>query len=92
MAWLWHGLNVVLADGTTVLMPDTPKNQAVFPQQSHQKPGLGFPIARWVALISLATGTIIDYRLGAYQGKGTGETSLFSHNVEYPVNRRLAPG
>jgi hypothetical protein len=58
-AWLWHGLHVVLADGTTVLMPDTPKNQAVFPQQSHQKPGLGFPIARLVALISLATGALI---------------------------------
>ena len=77
IAWLWHGLNVVLADGTPALMPDTPKNQAVFPQQSNQKPG-GFPIARLVALISLATATIIDYRLGAYQGKGTGETSLFS--------------
>jgi hypothetical protein len=31
-----------------------------------------------VALISLAMGTVIDYRLAAYQGKGTGETSLFS--------------
>jgi hypothetical protein len=69
---------VVLVDAATVLMPDTPKNQAVFPQQSNQEPGLGFPIARLLALISLATGTIIDYRLGAYQGKGTGETSLFS--------------
>jgi hypothetical protein len=78
MAWLWHGLNVVLADGTTVLMPDTPKNQAVFPQQNNQKPGLGFPIVRLLALISLATGVIIDYRHGPYQGKGTGETSLFS--------------
>ena len=78
LAWLWHGLNVVLADGTTVLMPDTPKNQAVFPQQSNQKPGLGFPIVRLLALISLATGAIIDYRHGPYQGKGTGESSLFS--------------
>lgn len=76
--WRWHGLNVVLVDGTTVLMPDTPKNQAVFPQQSNQQPGLGFPIARLLALISLTTGTIIDYRLGPYQGKGTGETSLLS--------------
>ena len=70
LAWLWHGLNVVLADGTTALMPDTPKNQGVFPQQSNQKPDLGFPIARLVALISLATGVIIDYRHGPYQGKG----------------------
>lgn len=77
-AWRWRGLNVVLADGTTALMPDTPKNQAVFPQPSHQKPGLGFPIVRLLALISLSTGTVIDYRLGPYQGKGTGESSLFS--------------
>ena len=69
---------MVLADGTTALMPDTPKNQAVFPQQSHQKPGLGFPIVRMLALISLSTGTIIDYRLSPYQGKGTGEATLFS--------------
>ena len=81
LAWLWHGLNVVLVDGTTVLMPDTLKNQAVFPQQSNQKTGLGFPIARLLALISLATGAIIDYRLSAYQGKGTGETSLFSQVI-----------
>jgi hypothetical protein len=77
-AWRWCGLNVVLADGTTALMPDTPKNQAVFPQQSHQKPALGFPIVRMLALISLSAGTVIDYRLSPYQGKGAGESSLFS--------------
>ena len=80
--WLWHGLNLFLADAATLSMPDTPKNQAVFPQQSTQKPGLGFPIVRLLALISLATGAFIDYRLGAYQGKGTGETSLFSQVMD----------
>lgn len=77
-AWRFKMYNVVLTDGTTVLMPDTPDNQAAFPQQSNQKPGLGFPIARMVALISLAAGTVMAYRLGTYQGKGTGETSLLS--------------
>lgn len=77
-AWRWKGYNVVLTDGTTVLMPDTLDNQAVFPQQSNQKPGLGFPIARMVALISLAAGTVMGYNVGAYQGKETGETSLLS--------------
>lgn len=76
--WRWKDHNVVLTDGTTVLMPDTPDNQVVFPQQSNQKPGLGFPIARMVALISLAAGTMMGYSVGAYQGKGTGETSLLS--------------
>lgn len=77
-AWQWLGFNVVMADGTTVLMPDTEDNQKVFPQQGNQKPGLGFPIARLVALISLSVGTVLDYAVGPYQGKGTGETSLFS--------------
>ena len=77
-AWRWNGYNVVIADGTTVLMPDTPANQAAFPQQENQKPGLGFPIVRLVALISLAAGTVIAYSHAQYQGKGTGETSLLS--------------
>lgn len=76
--WNWKGLNVLLVDGTTVLMPDTEENQKKYPQQSNQKPGLGFPIARLVGLISLSAGTVIDYAMGEYQGKGTGETSLFS--------------
>jgi Transposase DDE domain len=77
-AWRWKGYNVVLTDGATVQMPDTPENQADFPQLDSQKPGLGFPIARMVVLISLATGAVLDYSLGAYQGKGSGETSLLS--------------
>ncbi len=74
--WLFQGRRVQLVDGTTVSMPDTPKNQRAFPQNSAQKPGLGFPIARLVALISLATGAVRDLALGPYQGKETGETAL----------------
>ncbi|WP_305909040.1 IS4 family transposase [Methylomarinum sp. Ch1-1] len=81
-AWKWKGHNVMLADGTTVLMPDTVHNQNEFPQQRNQKPGLGFPIARIVGLISLGTGAMTDYALGPYQGKGTGETSLFSQLLD----------
>jgi hypothetical protein len=44
----------VLADGVTVQMRDTTDNQADFPQLGSQKPGLGFPIACIVVLISLA--------------------------------------
>ena len=39
----WFGYNVVLVDGLTVQMPDTPENQAVFPQPSQSKTWLGFP-------------------------------------------------
>src|SRR5207302_10446188 len=54
-ARLWKGRRVYLVDGTTVSMPDTPANQAAFPQSRTQKRGLGFPTARLVVLISLWT-------------------------------------
>jgi Transposase DDE domain len=75
--WLWKGRHVKLIDGTTVSMPDTPANQQRYPQSSSQMPGLGFPIARLVALISLATGAVLDVAIGPYSGKETGEPALF---------------
>jgi hypothetical protein len=39
-------------------------------------PGLGFPLMRAVALISLSTGAVIDFAYAASSGKGTGEGSL----------------
>lgn len=47
-AWHWRGRRVKLVDGTTVTMPDTPENQAVYPQQNGQKPGLGFQLPEWL--------------------------------------------
>ncbi|NOR81625.1 MAG: IS4 family transposase [Methyloprofundus sp.] len=76
--WLWNRFRVMLVDGTTLLMPDTDDNQKTYPQQSAQKQGLGFPIVRLVGLVSLATGACVNYAIGPYQGKRTGETSLFS--------------
>ncbi len=74
--WLWHGRHVHLVDGTTVSMPDTPANQIEYPQPATQKKGLGFPIARMVVLLSLATGMLGDMAMGPYSGKETGETAL----------------
>ena len=75
--WLWKGRRVKLVDGTTVSMPDTDDNQRSFPQPRAQKPGLGFPLARVVVVISLATGVVRDLAMGPYKGKETGETALF---------------
>lgn len=74
--WKWHGRRVVLFDGTTVSMPDTPDNQAAFPQSSEQKPGLGFPVARLGGLIGLASGAVVGYAIAPCSGKGSGEQSL----------------
>lgn len=74
--WLWRGRRVYLVDGTTISMPDTPQNQREYPQPPQQAKGLGFPMARVVVLLSLATGMIADMALGPYTGKETGETAL----------------
>lgn len=63
----WQGRPLKLLDGTTVVMPDTPDNQARFPQQGTQKPGLGFPISRVGALVCLSTGTVLDTAMRPYR-------------------------
>src|SRR5579871_5567849 len=73
---LWKGRRVYLFDGTTVTMPDTRENQAAYPQVYNQKPGLGFPIARLGAVISLACGAVVNLGFCQYAGKGQGEVSL----------------
>ena len=75
-AWLWKGHHAKLVDGFTFTMPDTPANQKQFPQNPVQEPGIGFPIARAVGVVSLATACVLDATVGPYQGKQTGETSL----------------
>jgi hypothetical protein len=74
--WKWNGRSVFIADGSTVSMPDTPENQAAYPQPPTQQPGVGFPLARVVVLLSLATGACHDLAIAPYAGKGTGETTL----------------
>ncbi|MBM3341251.1 MAG: hypothetical protein FJY56_03940 [Betaproteobacteria bacterium] len=75
--WKWRGRVIKLLDGTAVSMPDTPDNQAAYPQSGAQRPGLGFPIAILVALISLSTGAVLRWASGPCRGKGTGEQALF---------------
>jgi hypothetical protein len=74
--WLWRGRSVKLVDGTGISMPDTPENQECYPQPSTQAPGVGFPLARLVMVICLATGAALDMAIGPYSGKGTGELGL----------------
>ena len=75
--WLLKGRPVVIVDGSTSTADDTPETQKEYPQSRNQKPGLGFPILRYVVLVSLAVGTILDCAVGACRGKKTGEQSLF---------------
>ena len=74
--WCWQGRRVRIIDGTTVTMSDTPANQAVFPQQRGQQPGLGFPICRIVGITCLSSGTLMNAAIGRFNGKGGDEQTL----------------
>jgi len=76
VGWLWNNRRVYLYDGSTVTMPDTPANQTAYPQIPGQRPGLGFPIARMAAVISLSCGAIVDLGICRFAGKGQSELGL----------------
>jgi len=83
----WNDRPVIITDGTGLSMPDTPANQAEYPQFSSRKPGLGFPMMRAVALISLATGSVLNLAFCKHKGKGTGESALLRGMLD-----NLSPG
>lgn len=63
-AQLWRNRRVRIVDGTTASMPDTPANQARYPQPTNQKPGCGFPVMKIVGLFSLASGALLHFAKG----------------------------
>ena len=77
----------LLIDGTGVSMPDTPENQALYPQSASQADGCGFPQARMTALVCAVSGAVVDSVTGAAKGKGTGETAALRS-----MSRDVAPG
>ena len=70
---LWHGHRVKLLDGSSVNMPDTPANQAAYPQHTTQSPGCGLPTARIAGIFSLLTGALVDFAIDALR---VAETTL----------------
>lgn len=80
--WRWQGRTVKLVDGTGISMPDTPENQARYPQPSNQDAGIGFPLARLVAVICLSTGAVVDAAMGPFVGKGHSEHSLMRQLID----------
>lgn len=47
-------------------MPDTPENQAAYPQPCTQAPGCGFPVVGYVGVFCLTTGSLIGLSLGKH--------------------------
>ena len=85
--WQWKGRRVLLGDGTTMSGPDTPENQAEYPQPNTQKPGIGFPMIRLVVLLGFATGALVGGAIGPWSGKEVGEMALLRELLD-----RFQPG
>ena len=60
-----QGRPVKVVDGSTTQMPDTFENQKCYPQPSSQKSGCGFPVMKFVALMSLTSGAVLNVILGS---------------------------
>jgi hypothetical protein len=83
----WQGRRVRLVDGSCVPLPDTAANQVAFPQPRSQKPGLGFPQCRLLAMLCLSSGAVLDTAACPTQGKGNDEQTLLRSLLDH-----LQPG
>jgi hypothetical protein len=75
-----RGRPVKVVDGSTIQLPDTPRNQKRYPQPTSQKPGCGFPVIRFVALLSLNSGAILQVALDSLHSH---DLRRFRHLWEY---------
>jgi len=79
-----QGRPVKVVDASTTQAADTTENQKRFPQPSSQKPGCGFPVIRFIGLLSLSSGAILKVRMD----------SLHSHDLRlfHSLSDELDPG
>jgi len=75
---------VLILDGSTIELADTPENQAKYPQSSTQKAGCGFPLLHFAALIDHATGCIVDMVCGPL--------NVHDARLARPLWDRIQPG
>jgi hypothetical protein len=76
--FLFHGLNLLAMDGTTLRLADSAANREHFGAQNYADAKVAsYPQARGVTLMMLATQLIRDARFGSYK---TGETT-FAHEL-----------
>ena len=60
-----QGRPVKVVDCSSTQLADTPENQQRYPQPSSQRPGCGFPVLKFLALMSLTSGAILKVIWGS---------------------------
>jgi hypothetical protein len=63
---------IKLLDATSFRMPDTPANRKAFTYPAGQKKGCGFPVAKALALLSLASGALLQVVTGKWSASELG--------------------
>jgi hypothetical protein len=70
---LFRGLTVVLVDGSTFQLADSPENEATFGKSANQNRESGLPQIRCVSLIEHASRAPLDLEFGPYKGSSEQE-------------------
>lgn len=88
-AELFHGLRVLIVDGTTSVLPNTDPLKRAFGVAQNQYGRSMLPLMRWVALVCQGSGVILDVAFGPYT---VGEMRLFLLLVQRAPSGALIVG
>jgi hypothetical protein len=77
----WCGLLVCAIDGTTMDIPDGPRNLAGYRKHRCNHGGSGYPLVRVVALVACGTRTIIDAAFGPTSRGEAGYTRRLARSL-----------
>lgn len=82
--FVYRGLRVLALDGTTMDMPDTPANVAIFgrPKQAYNKPA-PFPRTILVSLVDVFTRRILDYFTVIGPGSESYAIPMLTKNLKF---------
>ena len=85
--WDWRGRRVLLDDATSCQLPDTPKNQHVYPQPGGQKEGCGMPVMQLLGVFELGSGALLGWQKSPWfvHESGLFETAVLPHIREGDV-------
>ena len=72
-----------MIDGSSLSLYDSEENREKYPYHRNQKADVGYPLARVSIMTSLETGSLVDFAMGPFAGKGNGELGLSKNFVKY---------
>ncbi len=78
----WHGHRVLMIDGSSCSMPDTPELRQKFRLPGGVKPGCGFPVMHNLWLMDLASGLIRGFTWGPWNTHDLKDAKLVESDLQ----------